>query len=159
VVSLAAKAQPPLRTFVPIWRDPWMTFNNQTFIHDLLHHLGAENVFGERQRHYPLKADLGQTDPFPPDDPRLAGRDVRYPRVTLEEIEAMQPELILLPTDPYSFQDADAMVFYQMSVPAAQCGNIYQIDGSLLTWHGTRLAYALDELPPMIEEARSRLTL
>lgn len=157
VVTLAAKILTPIRTFVPIWRDPWMTFNAETYVHHLLASLGAANVFAERERQYPLKADLGQMEPLPEDDPRVAGRDTRYPRITLEEIEASQPELILLPTEPYEFQETDATVFYKMDIPAARYGNIYHIDGSLLTWHGTRIGLALQELPPMIEEARSHL--
>lgn len=158
IVSLAAKAETPIRTFVPIWRDPWMTFNQQTFIHDLLSSLGLENIFADRERHYPLKADLGQAEPLSADDPRIAERDTRYPRVTLDEIAAHQPQLILLPNEPYNFQETDAALFYQLRVPAAQCGNIYQVEGSWLTWHGTRLAQALQELPPMIAEARANLS-
>src|SRR5262245_27199648 len=55
-------AQGVKRAFVPIWRDPWMTFNRHTFIFDLLYSCGAENVFADRERLYPLQADLGNTD-------------------------------------------------------------------------------------------------
>ncbi len=157
VVSLAAKAQTPLRTFVPIWRDPWMTFNGDTYIHDLLLNLGMQNLCADYERRFPLAADFGEGEPLPPDDPRVVERDRRYPRVNLEAIEAAQPELILLPNEPYEFQETDAQVFIQMNIPAAHCGNIYLVDGSLLTWWGTRLAYALTDLPPIIDEARLRL--
>jgi hypothetical protein len=39
-------------------------------------------------------------------------------------------------------------------VPAAHNGHVYLTDGSLLTWHGTRLAYALRDLPPVVAAAR-----
>src|SRR6185369_4166700 len=52
----------PKRVFAPIWRDPWMTFNRDTFMHDLLHTCGAENVFADRERRFPLAADLGKAD-------------------------------------------------------------------------------------------------
>ncbi|NDJ85136.1 MAG: ABC transporter substrate-binding protein [Chloroflexi bacterium] len=155
--ALAAKNMPSLRVFVPIWRDPWMTFNAQTYTHDLLSNLGAVNVFAERERRFPLKAEYGDITPLVDDDPRVAGRDTRYPRVSLAEIEAAQPEVVLLPNEPYQFTEKDAAEFYQLDIPAAQHGTIYLIDGSLLTWHGTRLSLALTELPPMLDEFRARL--
>ena len=80
-----------------------MTFNAETYAHDLLRVCGGENVFAERERQFPLKADLGEAEPLAPDDPRVAGRDTRYPRVTLAEVEAAQPDVILLPSEPFPF--------------------------------------------------------
>ena len=136
----------PKRAFVPIWRDPWMTFNRDTYIHDLLHTCGVENVFADRVRQFPLKADLGLAEPIPTDDPRVADRDVRYPRISLDEVIAAQPELILLPDEPYEFAQKDADELAQLGLPAT----ILLVDGSLLTWHGTRIAYALRDLPPLL---------
>ena len=138
------------RAFVPIWRDPWMTFNSHTFMHDLLAACGAENVFADRERLYPLQADLGNREPLPADDPRIAERDTRYPRVTLEEVAAAQPEIVLLPDEPYKFTQNDADEIAKLDIPASKNGQIHLVDGSLLTWHGTRIAYALHELPPLI---------
>lgn len=157
VVKLAMSNQPPIRTFVPIWRDPWMTFNQNTYIHDVLRTFGLQNVFAERERQFPLQADLGEIEPLPNGDSRAAGRDTRYPRISLDEIVAAQPELILLPDEPYLFQETDAEELYQLDIPAAHLGHIYLIDGSLLSWHGTRFAFTLTELPPMIEEVHEKL--
>lgn len=154
-VVLASKNMPPIRTFVPIWRDPWMTINQETYVHDLLMVLGLNNVFAERERQYPLKADLGQAEPHPPE--KVDGRDTRYPRINLDEVVVQQPELIFLPTEPYPFEDEDAKIFYQLDIPAAHYGTIYRVDGALLMWHGTRLAYALNELPPIVDEVRALL--
>jgi ABC-type Fe3+-hydroxamate transport system substrate-binding protein len=148
-------AVPPLRAFVPIWRDPWMTANADTYLHDLLATCGVANVFAERERSYPLAADLGQRDPLPADDPRLVGRDLRYPRVTLEEVVAAQPELVLLPSEPFAFSEVDRAEIARLDIPAAKTGQIHLVDGSLLTWHGTRLAYALRDLPPLISAAQA----
>lgn len=149
--SLAAsKAARPVRVFVPIWRDPWMTFNKHTYAHDVLRVCGGQNVFAERERQFPLEADLGQAEPLPDDDPRVAGRDRRYPRIPLDEVIAAQPELVLLPDEPYTFSASDVAELRQLDVPAAQHNQIYQIDGSLLTWHGTRVAYALRDLPGLL---------
>lgn len=145
-----------LRTFVPIWRDPWMSFNEQTYIHDLLYSCGALNIFAQRERQFPLKADLGQDSPLTKDDPRVEGRDTRYPRISLEEVIAAQPELILLPDEPYPFgeRDKDEIVQLLAGTPAVKSNQVYVVDGSYLTWHGTRLAYALNELPPLVAAAR-----
>jgi ABC-type Fe3+-hydroxamate transport system substrate-binding protein len=139
----------PKRAFVPIWRDPWMTFNRDTYINDLLHTCGVENVFADRVRQFPLKADLGQAEPLADDDPRVVDRDVRYPRLALDEVVAAQPEMVLLPDEPYIFSQADADEIARLDIPAAKNGQIHLVDGSLLTWHGTRIAYALRDLPPL----------
>nr|WP_119066176.1 helical backbone metal receptor [Aggregatilinea lenta] len=146
----AARAALPVPTFAPIWRDPWMTFNADTYAHDVLRVCGAANVFADRERQFPLDADLGEAEPLPDDDPRVAGRDRRYPRISLEEVVAAQPELVLLPDEPYAFGEQDAEAIRALDIPAARSGRVYGVDGSLLTWHGTRVAYALRDLPSLI---------
>jgi ABC-type Fe3+-hydroxamate transport system substrate-binding protein len=142
--------EPPCRVFAPIWYDPLMTFNADTFAHDLLHLCGGENVFAERERQFPLKADLGQMEPLAPDDPRRAGHDTRYPRVTLAEVEAAQPDVILLPSEPFPFDESHIAIFSTLDVPAARNGQIKLVDGSLLTWHGTRMARAFNTIPSLL---------
>src|SRR5271165_3310395 len=83
----------PIRTFCPIWMSPLMTIHGATFISDMLDLVGAQNVFADRERRYPLAADLGKAKPLPPE--KVGDRDVRYPRVTMEEVNARAPELIL----------------------------------------------------------------
>ena len=56
---------------------------------------------------------------------------------------------MLLPDEPYAFGEADAAEIAQLDIPAAHTNSIYLVDGSLLTWHGTRITYALRELPPI----------
>ena len=70
------------RAFVPIWMDPLMTLNADTFGSDVLARVGIANAFGDRLRLYPLAADLGKTRP----EVEAPGRDVRYPRITLDEV-------------------------------------------------------------------------
>jgi ABC-type Fe3+-hydroxamate transport system substrate-binding protein len=140
--------------FCPLWFDQtqdglnwWMTFNQDTYCHDLLRLLGGLNVFAERQRRYPLEADLGLA---PPQDPGQA--DIRYPRVVLEEVRMAQPELILLPSEPFSFDEDHRQLLsdWLADTPAVQNGQLYLVDGSLITWPGTRLAHALRELPAIL---------
>lgn len=135
------------KVFVPIWHDPLMTINRETYMHDLLLTCGGINVFADRERMFPLQADLGQQEA----DMVLAkGRDIRYPRITLEEIEVAQPDVILLPDEPFKFTEAHISIFKQLDVPASKNNRIHLVDGSWLTWHGTRLAYALNDLPNLL---------
>jgi len=125
---------PAVRTFCPIWMEPLMTIHGDTFISDMLDLAGASNVFADRPRRYPLAADLGRAAPLPSE--KIAGRDVRYPRVTLEEVIARAPELVLLPDEPHPFTDADAEVFRSLAIPAAGRGAIVPLCGKDLCWYG-----------------------
>jgi iron complex transport system substrate-binding protein len=149
----AAAGNIPLKYFCPIWYELqtesvsipwWMTFNSQTYAHDLLRICGGENVFASRQRLYPLEADLGLGEP---ED--TAGRDKRYPRLPLSEILEAQPEIILLPSEPFGFSEQHLQEFTQIfkDTPAGQNNRLHLVDGSLITWHGTRLARSLQQLP------------
>jgi ABC-type Fe3+-hydroxamate transport system substrate-binding protein len=151
--NLAAQNTPPAKVFCPIWREPdaaagqprwWMTINRDTYVHDVLRLSGGENIFADRLRHYPLGADLGEAAPETP----VPERDVRYPRVTPTEIAAHAPDVILLPSEPFPFTEADLSAFDAYpEIPAVKHQRIYLVDGSLLTWPGIRLAKALGELP------------
>ncbi len=142
-----------VRYFCPIWyaqtsagQPWWMAFNRETYSHDLLALFGGENVFAARERRYPLEADIGGAQPVPAGE-----RDTRYPRVPLEEVRAAAPELILLPTEPFEFtqQHADEIARLLPDCPAVRAGRVHLVDGSLITWHGTRIARALRRLPEL----------
>ncbi len=154
MAAAAATEMPAWRYFCPIWfqeGEPgsrwWMTFNAQTYPHDVLRLFGGENVFAERERRYPLEADLdaGLT-------PHKSPKDRRYPRISLPEIEQAAPEVVLLPDEPFAFGAAHVLELYELlaGTPAAQNRRILLCDGSLITWHGTRLAKALRDLPPLL---------
>jgi ABC-type Fe3+-hydroxamate transport system substrate-binding protein len=151
----------PVRVFCPIWKDPWMTINRETFIHDMLATCGGENVFAERQRRFPLAADLGQLSAS--DDVRAEGRDRRYPRVTLEEMAGLKPEVIVLPDEPYRFAEADVSELRAFrDVPAVQAGRIHLVDGKTICWYWSRLDESLRTLRHLLTgnftPARSRHT-
>ena len=139
------------RYFCPIWQDQnekgelwWMTFNAATYSSDLLSLFGGENIFASRQRRYPLSADIGSGIP---EDGK--GRDVRYPRVSAEEIHTAAPEIILLPNEPfpYSKVERENLLLEFSDSPAVRNNRVFLVDGSLITWFGTRLVKALEELP------------
>ncbi len=153
-VSRAARDQPPVQVFCPIWReqtDPvgtwWMTFNWDTYCHNVLLHCGGRNVFEQRERRYPLLADVGQAACEDPGE-----RDIRYPRVLPQEVIERAPEMILIPSEPYAFSEADTAELKELlaNTPAVRDHKVVPIDGRLITWHGTRLVKALAELPTIL---------
>jgi ABC-type Fe3+-hydroxamate transport system substrate-binding protein len=125
------------RAFVPIWMDPLMTMNADTFGSDVLAYIGIGNAFGDRLRLYPLAADLGKTAPRD-----AAGRDVRYPRVTFDEARARNPALVILPDEPHAFSAADEAVIAG-ALPDAR---IVRVSGKDLFWYGAWTIDAVDRL-------------
>jgi ABC-type Fe3+-hydroxamate transport system substrate-binding protein len=134
-----------LRTFCPIWMNPLMTIHGTTFISDMLDLAGAANVFADRERRYPLAADVGTGKPMPAGE-----RDVRYPRVTLEEVAARAPELVLLPDEPHPFSEDDARVFLAQDTPAAKRGAVVRTGGKDLCWYGARSVEGLPRVRALV---------
>ncbi len=148
----ARKTLTPLRTFCPIWMKPLMTINGATFISDILDLAGAQNVFADRERRYPLAADLGTAAALPPED--VAGRDTRYPRVTLEEVAARAPELVLLPDEPHPFSEEDAEVFRALDIPAAKRSAVVRTGGKDLCWYGAQTIEGLPRVRELVARFR-----
>jgi ABC-type Fe3+-hydroxamate transport system substrate-binding protein len=121
------------RVFCPIWRDPWMTINRDTYIHDLIELCGGENLFAG-----PLVEDT--PDEGEAADPRQARR---YPLLDLDEWAKAQPEVILLPDEPYAFDSSDRAMIAELDLPAARNGRIHLIDGTLVSWDGPRIAESI----------------
>lgn len=127
--AMAARPAPTphARAFVPIWMDPLMTINADTFGSDVLARAGIANAFGDRLRLYPLAADLGKSAPLD-----AGARDVRYPRVTLDEVRTRGAELIILPDEPHAFTAADEAML-RGALPAAR---VIRVVGKDLFWYG-----------------------
>ena len=103
-----------VRVFCAIWKNPWITVGQDTFIHDILVTCGGINV-----------CDAPLED--------------RYPHLPLEKLTEYAPEVILLPDEPYPFTDADVMELSRLSIPASANNRIYTMDGTLLSWYGPRI--------------------
>ena len=91
-----------------IWRKPYMIAANDTFINEMLKIAGFENVFADKKR---------------------------YPAITLAELSETQPEVILLSSEPFPFQEKHFEEF-QKACPNA---TILLADGELFSWYGNRL--------------------
>jgi ABC-type Fe3+-hydroxamate transport system substrate-binding protein len=111
------------RVFAPIWKNPYMSIGSDTYAHDVLETCGGENVCG------------GST---------------RYPVSALEEVEEAQPEIVLLPDEPYPFCAEDIEDFYALDIPAARSDRIHLVDGKLLTWYGPRMSSSLLQLAALL---------
>jgi ABC-type Fe3+-hydroxamate transport system substrate-binding protein len=120
--AMRRAADPPVRVLCPIWKDPYMTINGDTYIDSVIQHCGGKNIFAH--------------------DPE------RYPQFTLEEAANRSPEVILLPTEPYHFSEADLDPFLAMGadVPAVRNRRIFIVEGELLSWYGPRLPQALRDI-------------
>lgn len=141
-----------LPTFCPIWMKPLMTINGDTFISDVLHLAGAENVFADRKRRYPLAADLSGTVSTVDEE----GRDTRYPRITEDELVGRAPELVLLPDEPHPFTEEDAEVFRKLPIPAAARGAVLRTSGKDLCWYGARTIEGLPRVRSLVEQHGKR---
>lgn len=142
----------PLRAFLPIWMDPLMTIDENTFISDALDLAGASNVFADRHRRYPLAADLGKAAPLSAE--KVAGRDTRYPRITLDEVISRSPEIVLLPNEPHAFTEKDAEVFRALPIPAASKGAVVLVDGKDFSWYGAKAIEGLETTRRIIDHFR-----
>lgn len=107
---------PPVTFLVLIWRGPWMAAAADTFLSSLLEAAGGSNSV--------TSADSG-----------------RYPEVSFEQMAAWDPDLVLLPSEPYPFRGdhIDELV----RGTRIERSRFVLCDGELLTWHGARTADGL----------------
>jgi ABC-type Fe3+-hydroxamate transport system substrate-binding protein len=107
-----------------IWRDPYMTTGHDTFIHDMLHRCGFENVF--------------------------AGR-TRYPIVSLDEIAAASCDYVFLSSEPYPFTDKHALEL-KIGLKDNKPGKFILVDGEYFSWYGSRLMSAAFYFQTLIDK-------
>jgi ABC-type Fe3+-hydroxamate transport system substrate-binding protein len=106
---------------VPIWRRPWMVVGRDTFTGDVLRRLGVRNAFEAHPE--------------------------RYPKVPLEQLRAVRPDLVVLPDEPYPFSADDGPEAFA-GTPAAL------VSGRYLTWYGPSLESAPSALADQLDAAR-----
>ena len=117
-------ATPTLRAAYLIWRDPFMTVGHDTIIHDIMARGGFANVFGDR---------------------------MRYPEVALDDLAAADPDVLLLPDEPFPFPDKDR---FSADLRAAFPDTpIHFVDGQAFSWYGSRLL----DTPAYLEQLRAEV--
>ena len=91
-----------------IWKKPYMVAARNTFIDEMMRVAGFENVYHDMSR---------------------------YPTTNLEELQELQPEIILLSSEPYPFKMKHVSEF-QAACPDAK---VLIVDGEMFSWYGSRL--------------------
>jgi ABC-type Fe3+-hydroxamate transport system substrate-binding protein len=94
----------PFTFAVPIWKSPWMWCGGDTYVSALVESIGGRNVLRDRER---------------------------YPSMSVQEVLALEPDVVFLPDEPYAFTTNDAK-----SIEAKRI--VGPFPGHLFTWHGTR---------------------
>lgn len=102
---------PPGTAVYFIWRDPWMTAGGDTFIHDMMRRAGFVNLYAPYNR---------------------------YPVIDPVELPALQPDYILLSSEPYPFKERHKAALQQLLPDAT----ILLVDGELFSWYGSRMLNA-----------------
>ncbi|WP_342626402.1 helical backbone metal receptor [Belliella baltica] len=90
-----------------IWKDPIMVAGKNTFIDDMLDRAGYENLV----------------------------RESRYPELSLKELTEMNPDFLLLSSEPYPFKQKHLDEFSAILPDST----IQLVDGEIFSWYGSRL--------------------
>ncbi|SIQ77220.1 helical backbone metal receptor [Maribacter ulvicola] len=107
-LNLILKPKAPTKTVVYlIWKDPYMTVGGDTYINDILNRCGYINVFADQNR---------------------------YPIVSLQEIEAIDPDVVLLSSEPYPFKEEHLQTIQR----TLKNTKIELVDGEFFSWYGSR---------------------
>ncbi len=109
-----------LRVAYLIWQNPVMVAGGETFIHHLLESAGMINVFGHLSR---------------------------YPEVSFKDLQEQAPEIILLSSEPYPFNEKHISDF-QLCVPKCK---LALVNGEMFSWYGSRLQFVPGYLTHLAE--------
>ena len=110
--TAVAATQPSPRVYYAIWRKPWMTVSGDTYVHDVMAQSGFANV--------------------------AADAAARYPEMAPEEAVARGVEVVLLASEPWTFDDAQR----EELANARTFGDarVVLCDGRDFSWHGVHVA-------------------
>lgn len=115
---------PPLRTLYFIWKEPYMLAGTSTYIGKLTELSGLQNIAPQN--------------------------DQRYPQIAFDQLQTLDPQLILLTSEPYSFTTQDAHTLAELFPNAL----IKIVDGEMFSWYGSRMLLAMEYLRKLSEEIR-----
>lgn len=108
------KREKKIKALYLIWKNPYMCVSQDTFINSMLEMCGFENIITDTQE--------------------------RYPILLAETIQELNPELILLSSEPFPFAEVNKNDFQQI-VPKAK---IELVDGEMFSWYESHLLKASD---------------
>lgn len=104
---IAVRPQPKSALYF-IWNDPWLVAGADTFISNMLPYAGFQNAM----------------------------TNLRYPEVTDLHIQQLNPEYILLSSEPYPFKKQHVSAL-QEKFPQSK---VMLVDGEMFSWYGSRLS-------------------
>jgi iron complex transport system substrate-binding protein len=129
-VKAGAEGLDSVRFAYLIWRQPFMCAGMDTFASDLLSQAGGMNVFGDSAE--------------------------RYPEFTAEDLAACDPDVILLGSEPFPFEDEHALQLAEATrLPRER---FVLADGEYLSWHGSRTPQGIDYAEGLIQAGRLNLS-
>lgn len=108
---LQLKVSKKVRVLYLIWKNPYMSAGGDTFIHAMLEAAGFENVLSHQ---------------------------TRYPVVTVDEIRNLNPDMILLSSEPFPFRPHHA----EELVERTGVKKTALVDGEMFSWYGSRMLLA-----------------
>lgn len=94
-----------------IWNEPYMAAGKNTFINTMMDIAGFKNLTDEESR---------------------------YPEYTLGDIQKLQPDVLLLSSEPFPFKKIHQS-YLQQSLPHTK---VILVDGEMFSWYGSRLTKA-----------------
>ncbi|MHC5039771.1 MAG: helical backbone metal receptor, partial [Planctomycetota bacterium] len=116
----------PIPVFFPIWENPLIAPGKGTYVADLLRRSGAVSI----------AETLGEG----------------WPECDLPFLQTSKAAVILLPSEPYPFQEADRRRWLrETSIPAAAAGHVFRVDGELTNRPGPRLLEGIRAIRSLIE--------
>ena len=111
VVFDRLKSEKALHALYLIWKHPYMSIGSDTFIHHMMLRAGFINVMGSL---------------------------IRYPEVSENEIKKINPEIVLLSSEPYPFKQKHVLELQKL-LPDSE---IRLVNGEMFSWYGSRLIKA-----------------
>jgi ABC-type Fe3+-hydroxamate transport system substrate-binding protein len=99
-----------------IWNNPYMAAGRNTFINSILNAHGYTNA--------------------------ISAEDSRYPTISLDEIKKINPDYVLLSSEPFPFKESHIDELKSHFAEA----KIRLVDGELYSWYGPRLLKTIESL-------------
>lgn len=108
-----------------IWKDPYMVAGKDTFINSMIEKCGFRNA--------------------------IADKDSRYPKMTAEEISKLNPDLVFLSSEPFSFTKKHIQEIQNL-LPNTK---IELVDGEMFSWFESHLRKAGKYFNDLIQKINS----
>lgn len=104
-----------LRYVYLIWKDPYFAVASGTYINSVLDRGGFLNALANK---------------------------TRYPEITIDQIKEIQPDCVMLPSEPFPFKQEHVEAL-QKDLPQSY---VLPVDGEILSWYGSKMLEAPEYL-------------